>query len=299
MTRKRKSMSRCRSRKTIEVIVLAGLCIVIILTSRNIRIRHSAMLIEAIQKEDICSIQEILAKDSKCVNCTPVWFPRLDYLLDVAFFRFIDYPINAAAKTSLEMVTVLVEAGADPNAAVAKGYGPLHFTYSNKPEGWAEIAEYLINNGADVNYSNGYSVFALADIVNGDSWYSAHQESLEEKEAVNQMFIKVYQMCDREIVDWETLWSSCLRNNRIELANIILTDGYADINGDKYSWTPALIDATNARAKPETIRWLLDQGADPTLMDEKGLTALDYAIEHRDEELIIILNEAIHSSDES
>ena len=76
---------------------------------------------------------------------------------------------------------------------------------------------------------------------------------------------------------------------------LLFKDGYASINenGDM-----SLIDAVSGNCEPETVKWLLEHGADPALTGKNGDTALDYAVERGYEELIPILEEALSTADE-
>ena len=61
---------------------LVVLCLIALLIPHHIRVLHSAKLIEVIQTDDIVTVKEIIEKDPKCVNCPPVWFPKLNYCLE-------------------------------------------------------------------------------------------------------------------------------------------------------------------------------------------------------------------------
>ncbi len=75
------------------------------------------------------------------------------------------YPIHFAVNSSIEIIQMLIDYGADVNVKDAKGKTPLHIVAAVKPS--IEKMELLIDNGADVNAVDNEGKTPLAYVLQG------------------------------------------------------------------------------------------------------------------------------------
>ncbi len=207
------------------------------------------VLIHAITKEDIDGIKAALSKE-----------PELD---PVCSLHMICKPLAWAAETNnLEIVELLIEAGADPNGQNAFKNTPLQYTVMSPENSKGltaksiEVMSYLIEHGADVNKPNAWG---------------------------RTPFIVF-----------------CAVGN-MELIKYSLAHG-ADVNAAYSAyWTKSAGRITSLMfaaefGQAEVVELLLSKGADPELRNSDGKTALDLAIKNRHEAIIKLLQ--AHSNKE-
>lgn len=90
-------------------------------------------------------------------------------------------------------------------------------------------------------------------------------------------------------IDGSTALQFAVTWENMEAVEVLLASG-ADVNTvDDWGFTP-LLNATFVGASADMIELLLTYGADPSIEDEDGLTAYDYAVEYQDEEVMRLLS---------
>ncbi|NMB61374.1 MAG: hypothetical protein GYA18_03435 [Chloroflexi bacterium] len=93
------------------------------------------------------------------------------------------YPLHFAVNSSIEIIQMLIEHGADVNVKDAKGRTPLHIVAASKPT--IEKMELLIENGADVNAVDNEGKTPLASVLQGtpvNSFFATLGVSPDEEE---------------------------------------------------------------------------------------------------------------------
>lgn len=75
------------------------------------------------------------------------------------------YPLHFAVNSSIEIIQMLIEYGADVNVKDVKGRTPLHIVAASKPS--IEKMELLIDNGAGVNAVDNEGKTPLAYVLQG------------------------------------------------------------------------------------------------------------------------------------
>lgn len=255
--------------------------------SRGVNVWYSYRLEQAIWDDNIFAVREIIERCPSCVNYYPGFLPISVY----SVFEFsTTYPLIVAVKEdNVDIIKLLLESGADVNCN--DGGTPLSIAYSLKPDHWYQVSCYLIENGADLNYigmlDHGTTP-VLEDIISRCN----HNDNIGE---VNAAFNYAFDHCDHTRVYWPRVLSYAVSYRRFEITEILLSAGVCDVN-ETFGDTTALMAATGKTKAssvydPALVKLLLDYGADPTIEDENGYTAYDYAVMNDFTEVIEILSE--------
>ena len=261
----------------IIAIFLIILVCTIVFATNFIQLRNDAkqQLFESVINNDIQKIEIILDKYPSLVNSDKVSF--LEYWFGAVNCK----PLNEAIRiNNFEAVKVLVEHGAKINAS-----GALHDALLR---GYLDFAWYFIEQGADIT-KNLSSDFSAIHYITGNK---PNSES-EEKELFD---LFVYALDKGVSVYYENEYGMyfgfAARSNNSMILEYMLEKNYFDVNVLVHTENKqtALMLAVDEKSY-DTCRTLLDYGADITLKDSNGKTALNYAIELDDEKLIAMLSE--------
>ncbi|CAG8267859.1 unnamed protein product [Penicillium salamii] len=155
---------------------------------------------------------------------------------------------------------LLIDRGADPNAIDKEGRTPLHFASSHGP--W-EVVQLLIHQGADPN------------AIDKKGRTPLHLASLKPSEATSELLID--KGADIDAIDNEgrTPLHLALSHRYWEVVQLLIRKG-ADPNAiDKDGWTP--LHLTSLRGYKAISELLIDRGADPNVIDKEGRTPLHLA----------------------
>ena len=165
-----------------------------------------------------------------------------------------------------EVITVLAEAGANPNSASRTGHAPLHVAaiFAGNPA----IMTTLVKAGADPNLrsQDGYAPLYLA---------AQHSDNPE----IIKALIKAGADPNSRTAEGHTPLHTAAVDNHNPGIITALVEGGADPNlRDPDSWTP-LHHAARRSSNPKVVMALLDAGADPQLTISSGHTAFHIASE--------------------
>ena len=206
--------------------------------------------------------------------------------------------IMAIVVTGLDLVKLLIKLGADPNVRVEKVHSALIFStmYCNY-----EIADYLLNHGADVNIRDNYGDTALMYCSFGTGRADIAELLLQHGADVNiqngdgltvlmhsciEGFIDIVKLVLRYDADvnirdndgMTALMHSCrIKNADINIVKLLLKHD-ADVDVQDNGGRTALIIAING-GHLDIAELLLQHGANPNIHDIGGNTALSYAIQ--------------------
>ncbi len=272
----------------ILIIILVGLILMggILVIFFNSNYYYSRKLVSAINEENIIEVQKIIDEKPTCINTYPSITPKLWHsIIDWRVY----FPLNVACATgNVELVTLLLENGADPNCN--DGFTPLAVTYSSKIDNWYEISQLLLQNGASLDYATEYSggkSSVLQDIVQVRSGVKKYGYEPEKEEEVIKAFNYALGNCDHSKVNWMRVLQHSVSNDRIEIVKLLLDQGYCDVNDTSVGMTALMFAGRDST--PEMVQLLLDYGAEKSYKDSDGKTAYDYAIQLNNQDVIPLL----------
>ena len=159
----------------------------------------------------------------------------------------------AAQEGHLEIVKLLLDAGADVNIPSRSGQTPL---YQASGQGYLEIVKLLLNAGADIKVEG----ILYQAIKNG------HLETLE------FLLTAGADVNSKDYSGRTALHSATSKGRRVEILKLLLNAG-ADINIQEYNGiTPLYLAASQGNL--EVVKLLLDAGADVNIPGRSGQTPL-------------------------
>ena len=176
--------------------------------------------------------------------------------------------VDAAMRGNIEAVKQHIAAGTDVNIKDDDGFTSLYYAAQN---GYKEIAELLIEKGADVNvklesqtakeYGMGGATPLRGAVAND------HKEMAE---------LLIAKGADVNVKEGLGITLLHFANTR-EIAELLIAKGL-DVNAkDAEGWTPLHSAVANGHA--EVAKLFIEKGADVNAKDVDGDTPLDYAIE--------------------
>ena len=179
--------------------------------------------------------------------------------LNESWHRRGQYPLHfAIADSSVAAAQVLIERGANVNAADTKGHISLHNVVFNN---YSKMLQFLLANGADVNAKT------------KDGWTPLHHATRNNsKESVKSLVANGANVNARDNDDYTPLhWAT--QEQEFDVAKLLVTNG-ADVNAKtKGGWTP-LHDAAS-KDSVVVAKLLINNGADVNARNDGGATPLD------------------------
>ncbi len=230
-----------------------------------------------------------------------------EFFNTIASFIDADGPriplVEACRHRNVQAVKVLLENGADPNYAFDGNFNALeaslvHNEVSGVDERCFEIVKLLVEHGADINAASGLGetvTVHVAGMVNNsplmDEIFSYLLENGGETEFQSEGY------------SWNYAFWHVIRKKSTSVAGVMLDKYGADVNESGYEGaTPLIMTVKYAAFRFATekeyvdmVSFLLEKGADPSIRDEHGKTAYDYAVENGFTEIADILNESKES----
>ena len=218
-------------------------------------------LIKAIKKEDVTKVERLLEKGVD---------PNKTDVRPSAFWSFLETsanrPLAIACDTgNLEVVELLIEHGATAEYVEYTGWSPLRETLFYYQPDDVEIVKILLENGADSNFAEDkLPVFAAAD-----------------------MFPKAFDKNMTNGTIFKDGYDEATAKGITEIVDILLDDN--SVNIKTKSGETLLLKAVK-RENVYLVEYLMSAGCDVDIKDAKGMTALDYAIENKNDEIIKLLS---------
>ena len=205
------------------------------------------------------------------IDGVPSLFPFLHLLIKE---KIVYSPLeNACRNANINIISLLIKNGANVNGDEKKGlgreaYSPLMLAVMAGGDDRLEIIKLLVENGADLDYSYGGQ---LAITLTAETNFYDSTQVLEYLESVGQ---KIEVMYPRGSL----LHYACYGGNSRTIQYLIETKylyiNEKDINGR----TPLICFSFPVKEKNlEDLIYLLNNGADKTIVDNEGKTAYDYA----------------------
>lgn len=242
---------------------------------------YAKKLIKAVNENDLNKLESLLEKGGH-INAIP-------YNKVGAFFsENVNEPAlhYACRKDNLEAVKLLVKKGADVNLYCNR-YTPLTliltFGYKNK----FEIVDYLLENNADPKYALKYNNYTAAYYMMegraNDTTYLKEEYDL---------FLKLVSLDAIPKADETSYYGNYLhyaaQRNHAEIMDYLIVNMNYDINSIGRDGLTPLMYATQSNAY-YAVEYLKQNNADTTIKDTHHKTALDYAIEKANQEIIDLL----------
>lgn len=271
----------------VAFIILAIVCAVVLYL--NSETYYASMLRRAIAEENVDKIEVIIEKKPGCINTYPTYAPQWWQAL---MLQSVEYPLVEACRTgNVEIVTLLVKEGAKPN--LGKNFTPLSVTYFEKPENWYQISEYLIENGASLDYTSFFSGGnVLTDILGTRSGSVRDKYGTEDQNQVMCAFFYAIEACDSDRIEWARVLQHAVTNDRHEAVCFLISESYCDINDTSVGMTALMFAARDSDLS--MVRLLVELGADYSVISKDGKTALDYAEHYGDDAIVAFLESLKH-----
>jgi ankyrin repeat protein len=166
--------------------------------------------------------------------------------------------LAAANSSSPEIVTLLIEKGAEVNTSTSSGFTPLMIAASNTPE----LVSLLLANGAKIEARTTRNETSLMFAV----WNSPAE--------IGTLLIEAGADVNAKDVDGLTPLMKTARFSSIPAITSLLIEKGADVNAnDMYCRTPLMFAAAYS-STPEIVSLLIEKGADVNATDNFGKTPL-------------------------
>ena len=267
----------------VVLVILIGMTMILILNNHK---AAKKQLFTAIEEGDCDKVAEILDDHPSLVNENRQYF----FLIDVSG----ETPLLAACRyNNFEMMQLLVERGADVNkSARAVTAYPLINILCRGGEKRYDMAWYLIENGADLSVKQRFETVPFA-IVSYEWQKSNFDTEIQSKSLELMKFVLdegvSLEPPDQKVFGIDSVYGLAARNNYVLIVQYFLDNELFSIDEivDEENRT-ALMVAVQGQAY-DVCEYLLDNGADKTMLDASGKSAYDYAKELNDEKLLDLL----------
>ncbi|MDE6730708.1 MAG: ankyrin repeat domain-containing protein [Oscillospiraceae bacterium] len=251
--------------------------------------KKTDQLVDAIRKNDTEKVIRIVSNCNSCVNQLNSLFPKLSVMLDCSVL----YPLQFACETgNYEIVQILIDYGADVNCVDPTIHStPLIMALSSMNQNRFEIANLLMESGADVIVNaddHGENALAAATCL------SLNANDLEE-EASLVMFDKIVEVYIANNINIKEVSCNCYnvyffasKEGNLKVIEYLLEHDIFEIDETSENGGTALMQAVKSN-RETIVQFLMEQGADPYIVDDSGNLAYDYAIQNGNQEIMELL----------
>ncbi|KAL4778818.1 ankyrin repeat-containing domain protein [Aspergillus varians] len=175
---------------------------------------------------------------------------------------------NDGYRLSLDMVELLIQHGADVNKAIVgsvnNGWTPLLFATCSQLE---DVARFLLAKGAEVNHQDGIGSTAL------------HTIAMIGNTKIAQLLLDHGADADMEDAEGSTALQEAATHGSVDMVKLILTHQGLDPNNERWLRQAQFYNAV-CEGEETTVRLLLEQGVDMTVRNVRGAYPLHWAAEH-------------------
>jgi len=181
--------------------------------------------------------------------------------------------VYACGKHNYEVVEALLKKGADPNKYLEGGWSPIEATLSTRNDNRLEIAKLLIEYGANVNLYGSESALFLEAM-------HLRSTDTEVEEAISMEVICLLLDNGASPIsdDGYSILHLSATGNKVEMTRILIDKYGLNVNfTDPDGMTPLMLGAKDNAI--DTVKLLIEKGADISIKDAAGKTAYDYAVE--------------------
>jgi len=177
---------------------------------------------------------------------------------------------NTTHPNAIAVLSMLLNAGADPNANDNDGQTPLDYAIKL---GNIKVLELLLAHGADINKKSGNYSLAYLSLI------------------YNKPKMTVFLLQQGIATDAEDFLSYAIRKGDNDLLQQFLQLGVNPNTPSKRKKIPPLIQAVKKNNK-QAVSALINYGADVQLKDTNSKTALDYAREKQLDDIALIITKS-------
>lgn len=263
----------------LTIVILATMTIGLIIVIRHSQIAYLCQLIESGQTEFASKkIQELSDVNMYSV---PLSIQPIYNIID----EDVKLPLVTACDVGdAELVKLLLEKGADPNLFLKDNWTPIEVLFERGHKNRLEIAKLLVQNGANVDLYASYHTALFCEL--SKYMRTVDNSSKEEREySIRCIRYLLENGANPRNNEKNTIIHYFAASGDVESLSVFSVDFKEFISQTNiYGETP-LIWATR-KARRECIIFLIDNGAAINTMDHNGKTALDYAIESGNMEII-------------
>ncbi len=274
-------------------ILLIPIALVVIIISVfsiiNAPYSWSVQLVNAIEKDDITTVENLLQKGYD-VN-TPTSKPNR--IWDAFTESMPKVPLAVASYYgNYDIVKLFIDHGAKASYIPGTSWSPLTESLRHYQQDDLKVITLLLENGADPGFveDGEYPILLAASLRPEPSG----EESEEEAE---QNCLKIFKLMENNGADINSngsgginaLLEAAATNNTLVLKYLLEEKGF-DVNySDTSKMTALMLSVYWEDANEDTIKILLENGANISLKDENGKSAYDYAIQNGNEEFAELL----------
>ena len=261
---------------TILLIITVALTLLLTGCSMNV-----TWLNEAIDNQDYEAFQKYLAYSFALEEK-----PYPDFFYKIAEWNYKTPLQRACSIGNYQMVKDLVDAGADVNyTEEVAPYSPLMYAVMSSSQENFEIVKFLVCNGASVIYrEEDYGHDALCKMV-----IEEHVPNMVQMmDFLTENGADIYYKDNNQA---SLLHVAASEGNDQAIRHLLLNYDF-DPNATTLNGDTALIFYCRTLSdvpEKETVSLFLEQGADPTIVNQDGKTAYDYALEKGQTEIAELL----------
>jgi ankyrin repeat protein len=205
--------------------------------------------------------------------------------------------INSVNNNDKVMVKIALERGANINYSYETGAGKITALRLVLTQGKVDMLRFLLDNGADPNETVGSGVLGVKLTT---SLIYCQMQTLIEPRNLEMTQLLVAAGADvnaaDEIGNTPLIVASMGYNEKIDVVNFLLSKGAGFNHANKFGQTALMLAADKPMSNKEKraariaiAKRLLQAGADPTIMDDKKMTALHYAVKANFPEMVSLL----------
>lgn len=236
----------------------------------------------------IASNQEIQTSAGD-LTTGPYW---LDDIFSIMQSEGVKIPLVEACRyRNIQAVQKLLNNGADPNLFIEGRLSPLEAALRNTSAGPIDeksflITKMLVEAGCDVNqHASPHSVIEQL---------ATYMVAGNDNQILPQIIVYLLEHGGISLRDdcYSDLLHSAVRSGNVNFAEQLIIDFGYDVNYPGYQGQTALITAilySEQSATMEMFAMLIEHGADPTISDDTGKNALEYARECGYQQLVTLL----------
>ncbi len=193
---------------------------------------------------------------------------QLDYL------KYIPHKYRELYKNNKNIISLLLEKGANPNLDLPNIETPLRFAVAKKDK---DVISLLTEKNADINF------------VDSKKQTPLHRAILDESENMVNFLLEKGAEINHDVKNIETPLRYAISHDKKNMASHLIKDGATIDYLDKSRWTP--IEYSISLNKKEMVSLLKDKGVGINAEDSRKKTPLIWAVYHNNAEMVLYLIE--------